>query len=545
MRALHSLSLRAHIPFPRKPYGFTRLLSTSSLHNESYIKRDGSKGPIRSDRAFIEFQRQPDAYRPPFERVHDWNEIHSLSERDPHERRVQAARCMDCGTPFCQTHTGCPVHNLIPEWNELVYRGDWKEAIDRLHKTNNFPEFTGRVCPAPCESACVAGLIDDPVTIKNIEYAIVDRAFEEGWVSPRIPRRNGLRVAIIGSGPAGLAAADQLNQKGYQVAVYEREDRVGGLLMYGIPNMKLEKKTVDRRINLLAEEGIEFVTNTHVGVDVPVAELYDEFDAIVLCIGSTVPRRVDAPGAELSGIHYAMEFLTKNQKRLLLTIDGKLQSGWSREFISAEGKDVVIIGGGDTGTDCIATSMRQHCKSVVNLEWNAMPPPSRADANPWPEYPRIYGIDYGHAEVRAVFDTDPRMYSRFTKEFVGNEQGQVTHVVTQASKLNPETKTKEAIPGTEATIPADLVLLAMGYVHPEEEIVKQLELDVDQRRNIHAGYGAYQTSVERVFAAGDCRRGQSLVVWAINEGRGAADAVEKYFLQEGYQPEVSQNQRYG
>ena len=329
--------------------------SSSSQEQENELvfeKRDGTKGEIVSERAFIEFKREPDAYRPPIERVHDWNEINE-QERDPNERKIQAARCMDCGTPFCQTNTGCPVNNLIPEWNELVFRDEWKEAIDRLHKTNNFPEFTGRVCPAPCESACVAGLIDDPVTIKNTEYAIVDRAFEEGWIVPRIPRhRNGLRVAIIGSGPAGLAAADQLNQKGYDVTVYEREDRVGGLLMYGIPNMKLDKKTVDRRVDLLREEGIEFVTNAEVGKDVEIEQLRFENDAVLLCVGSMVPRDARVPGRDLEGIHFAMEFLTKNQKRLLLTVDGKLQSGWDKNFVTAEGKDVIVIGGGDTGTDC-------------------------------------------------------------------------------------------------------------------------------------------------------------------------------------------------
>ncbi|KAJ0394962.1 hypothetical protein ATCC90586_009454 [Pythium insidiosum] len=510
-----------------------------------YEKRDGSKGKIVSERAFIEFKRQPDAYRDATERVHDWNEINT-DFREPAERKVQAARCMDCGTPFCQTHTGCPVNNLIPEWNELVFRDEWKEAIDRLHKTNNFPEFTGRVCPAPCESACVAGLIDDPITIKNNEYAIVDRAWEEGWIVPRIPRRNGLRVAVIGSGPAGLAAADQLNQKGFEVTVFEREDRVGGLLMYGIPNMKLEKKTVERRVNLLREEGIEFVTNAEVGKTVPLSRLKQEHDAVVLCIGSTVPRDVgDVPGRNLKGIHFAMEFLTKNQKRLLLTVDGKLQSGWDRNFVTAEGKDVVVIGGGDTGTDCIATSMRHRCKSVVNLEINMMPPPTRAPSNPWPEYPRIYGIDYGHAEVRAVFGKDPREYGMFTKGFRGNDAGEVTHVITQRAVKNRETGQIEAVPGSEEEFPADLVLFSMGFVHPEQQIAEQLGLEVDQRRNIRAAYGNYQTSVDGVFAAGDCRRGQSLVVWAINEGRGVADAVEKYFLAEGFQPDVAHNQRYG
>ncbi|TMW59188.1 hypothetical protein Poli38472_007333 [Pythium oligandrum] len=535
---------KAHAVAAARPR-LVRAMSSAPKPDELFEKRDGSKGKIVSERAFIEFKRQPDAYRSAIERLHDWNEINT-DHRDPGERKVQAARCMDCGTPFCQTNTGCPVNNLIPEWNELVYRDEWKEAIDRLHKTNNFPEFTGRVCPAPCESACVAGLVDDPITIKNNEYAIVDRAWDEGWIVPRIPRRNGLRVAVIGSGPAGLAAADQLNQKGYTVTVYEREDRIGGLLMYGIPNMKLEKKTVDRRVDLLREEGIEFVTNAEIGVTTSIQQLQHENDAVVLCIGSTVPRDVgDVPGRHLKGIHYAMEFLTKNQKRLLLTIDGKLQSGWDRNFVSAEGKDVVVIGGGDTGTDCIATSMRHRCKSVINLEINMMPPPTRAAQNPWPEYPRIYGIDYGHAEVRAVFDKDPREYGVFTKGFRGNDKGEVTHVITQGAIKDRATGTVTPIENSEQEFPADLVLFSMGFSHPEQQLAEQLGLEVDQQKNIRADYGHYQTSVEGVFAAGDCRRGQSLVVWAINEGRGAADAVEKYFVNEGFQPEVAHNHRYG
>jgi glutamate synthase (NADPH) small chain len=409
-----------------------------------------------------------------------------------------------------------------------------------------FPRVYRPRLPAPCEAACVAGLIDDPITIKNNEYAIVDRAWEEGWIVPRIPRRNGLKVAVVGSGPAGLAAADQLNQKGYTVTVYEREDRIGGLLMYGIPNMKLEKKTVDRRVDLLREEGVEFVTNADVGATHSVQQLQNENDAVVLCIGSTVPRDVgDVPGRHLKGIHYAMEFLTKNQKRLLLTVDGKLQSGWDRNFVTAEGKDVVVIGGGDTGTDCIATAMRHRCKSVVNLEINLMPPPTRAPENPWPEYPRIYGVDYGHAESRAVFDRDPREYGRLTRGFKGNDAGEVTHVITQQVVKNRQTGEVTPVEDSEEIFPADLVLFSMGFSHPEQAIASQLGLDVDQRRNIRAEYGHYTTSVEGVFAAGDCRRGQSLVVWAIHEGRGVADAVEKYFLNEGFQPEVDHNQRYG
>ncbi|RHY34895.1 hypothetical protein DYB32_000594 [Aphanomyces invadans] len=332
---------------------------------------------------------------------------------------------MDCGTPFCQSRhlSGCPVANLIPEWNALVYRDEWREAHLRLSATNNFPEFTGRVCPAPCEGACVAGLVEEPVTIKNIEYAIVDRAWEEGWITPRLPpMRTGLNVAVVGSGPAGLAAADELNQMGHSVAVFEREDRIGGLLMYGIPNMKLDKSTVNRRIQLLHDEGITFRTNADVGSNVR-ESLADQMDAIVLCTGASIPRHADVPGKDLAG------FLTSNQKRLLASKEGSLKSRWNKDWINAEGKDVVVIGGGDTGTDCIATALRHRCRSIVNLEHNTAPPLTRSPANPWPQYPKIHGVDYGHAEVLAVFGEDPRQYERSTVRFEGDELGHLTHVV--------------------------------------------------------------------------------------------------------------------
>jgi len=484
-------------------------------------------------RGFINYNRITDPYRDPLERVFDWNEINS-SGHDDIERTIQAARCMDCGTPFCQTHTGCPVNNLIPEWNELVYKGQWREAIDRLHKTNNFPEFTGRVCPAPCEGSCVAGLVDEPITIKNIEYSIIDRAWEEGWVVPNIPRfQTGKSVAVIGSGPAGLAAADQLNQMGHKVTVYERADRIGGLLMYGIPNMKLEKETVDRRVDLLASEGIEFITGANIGVDIDVNDLRANNNAVVLAVGSTQPRDLPIPGRQLNGVHFAMEFLTKNQKRLLLTKAGRLESNWSGSFITAEGKDVVVIGGGDTGTDCIGTSMRHRCKSVVNLELLPRPPEKRATSNPWPQWPKVFGIDYGHAEVRAVFGKDPRTYSVMTKEFLGDEKGNLRAVVLLDVKLTG--KGIEIIEGSEREIPAQLAILAMGFLHPEQQLVKELKLDTDQRNNILAEYGDFRTSREGVFAAGDCRRGQSLVVWAINEGRGAAEHCHRYLMRQNFE----------
>ena len=491
-------------------------------------------------RGFLNYQRNPEPYRDPVERLMDWEEINPVPDRDidvAHtdlERKVQAARCMDCGTPFCQTYSGCPVNNLIPEWNNLVYQDQWDEAIERLHSTNNFPEFTGRVCPAPCEGSCVAGLIDSPVTIKNIEYAIVDRAFRDGKITPRIPaERSGMTVAVVGSGPAGLACADELNQKGHKVTVFERADRVGGLLMYGIPNMKLEKDTVDRRVNLLREEGIEFVTNADIGTNVDVNELKANFDAMCLCLGATKPRDLPVSGRELKGVHFAMEFLTANQKKLLLTKEGKLESQWEKDnWITAEGKDVIVIGGGDTGTDCIGTSMRHRCKSVTNFELMPQPPMERATDNPWPQWPRVFGIDYGHAEVRAVYGEDPRVYSVMTKELVGDEDGNVKALVTQDVEMT--SKGPKAIEGSEREWPADLVVLSMGFLSPEDYVTKELGLDVDQRNNIQAVYGDFRTNIEGVFAGGDCRRGQSLVVWAINEGRGAAAACDDYLEQKRF-----------
>eukprot|EP00980_Cylindrotheca_fusiformis_P027800 scaffold22560_cov135-Cylindrotheca_fusiformis.AAC.11 len=506
--------------------------------NEPKVRRrDGTVESVEKLRGFLNYQRNPEPYRDPLERINDWEEINPVPDRDVEvahtaiERKIQAARCMDCGTPFCQTHTGCPIHNLIPEWNNLVYQDQWDDAIDRLHSTNNFPEFTGRVCPAPCEGSCVAGLVDSPVTIKNIEYAIVDRAFRDGKITPRIPQeRSGLTVAVVGSGPSGLATADQLNQKGHKVTVFERSDRIGGLLMYGIPNMKLEKETVDRRVNLLREEGIEFVTNANIGSNVDVNDLRANFDALCLCLGSTKPRDLPVPGRELKGVHFAMEFLTANQKKLLMTKEGTLESQWEKEnWITAAGKNVIVIGGGDTGTDCIGTSMRHRCKSVTNFELMPQPPMERAPNNPWPQWPRVFGVDYGHAEVQAVTGKDPRVYSVMTKELIGDEDGNVKALVTQDVELTDQGP--KAVEGSEKEWPADLVILSMGFVSPEDYVTKELGVDVDQRNNIHAVYGDYRTNVEGVFAGGDCRRGQSLVVWAINEGRGVADSCDEYLEQ--------------
>ena len=475
---------------------------------------------------FKEFARQPVPYTDPMERLKNYDEF--LANVPESHLKTQGARCMDCGVPFCQSDTGCPVDNLIPEWNHLVYQGRWREALERLHKTNNFPQFTGRVCPAPCEGSCVLGITDPPVTIKNIENAIVDRGFAEGWITAEPPaERSGKKVAVIGSGPAGLACAAQLNKAGHIVTVYERANRIGGLLMYGIPNMKLDKSTVDRRVNLLRDEGIEFVTDAHVGVNVDIQELRDTNDAIALCCGATSPRDLPIPGRDLSGVHFAVEFLTLNTNSLL---NSNLQDG---NFISARNKNVIVIGGGDTGTDCIGTSMRHGCSSLVNFELLPKPPDNRGSDNPWPEWPRIFRVDYGHAEVEAKFGNDPREYCILSKEFIADGKGNVKGIRTVQVEWNKDDSGRfqmSEVPGSEKEFKADLVLLAMGFLGPEETIVEKLGMETDARSNFKADYGTYATSIDGVFAAGDCRRGQSLVVWAINEGRGAAKAVDNYLM---------------
>lgn len=484
---------------------------------------------------FLEYARELPTELAPGDRIRNWDEFHFTM---PDEKvQTQGARCMDCGTPFCHTGTvisgmasGCPINNLIPEFNDLVYRGLWQEALERLHKTNNFPEFTGRVCPAPCEGSCVLGINNPPVTIKNIEYSIIEKGWQEGWVIPEPPsKRTGKKVAVIGSGPAGLAAAAQLNKAGHWVTVYERADRPGGLLMYGIPNMKLDKEAVVlRRLKVLEDEGVTFVCNTAVGKDLPVETLLKDFDAVVLCTGATKPRDLPIPGRELQGIHFAMDFLTANTKAIL---DG--QPG--ADFISAQGKDVVIIGGGDTGTDCVGTSIRHSCNSVVQLEIMPKPPQERATNNPWPEWPKVYKLDYGQEEAEALFGHDPRAYLRTATHFEGDENGQVKAVHTVEVQWTKNEKGQfipQHVPGTEKVLPAELVLLAMGFLGPEEPLLEALKLERDQRGNVKADYGRYETSLPGVFAAGDCRRGQSLVVWAFNEGRGAAKACDLYLMGE-------------
>ncbi|MEJ8305943.1 glutamate synthase subunit beta [Saccharibacillus sacchari] len=579
---------------------------------------------------FLDYSRVTPSEDGALERIEHWNEF--AEKMDGEHLRQQAARCMDCGTPYCHAGrilsgmaAGCPLNNLIPEWNDLVFRGDWRNALDRLHKRNNFPEFTGRVCPAPCEGSCTGGLIGSPVTIKSLEKSIVDRGFEEGWIVPEPPlRRTGRKVAVIGSGPAGLACAAQLNKAGHTVTVYERADRIGGLLTYGIPNMKLEKKTVQRRVDLLEAEGIVFVTNTEVGRDIPVWQVRAHHDAIVLAGGATAARELTIEGRGLDGIHQAMDYLTASTKKMLSDSGSYADSGEKRtnddgpakqatrrtldlnngatnrerysaftakKELSAAGRDVVVIGGGDTGTDCVATALRQGCRSVVQLEIMPEPPSARPADNPWPEYPRVKKTDYGQREAEAVQGQDPRRYMTSAKRFLSETGESVCGVQTVRIewRSGPDGRPMPyEVPGSEEVFPAQLVLLALGFTGPEQLLLQQLELESDARSNVHTGghgrewasrgeaaawrargatsfgassaeaggagrgvtrlpFGAssspaglggpgssdpvaflYATSAEGIFAAGDMRRGQSLVAWAIREGREAAREVDRY-----------------
>ena len=469
---------------------------------------------------FKEFSREVEPYRPAKSRVLDFKEIYT--DHDDKLLNTQAARCMNCGVPFCQSGEGCPVYNLIPEWNDLVYNEQWEDAFDRLFKTNNFPEVTGRVCPAVCEGACVLGITETPVAIKNLEFAIADKGIKSGWLKPKVPEvRTNRKIAIVGSGPAGLSAAQQLNSVGHSVEVYERSDRIGGLMMYGIPNMKLDKSILDMRIEIMEKEGIIFHTNTDIGApNSPSLEnLINENDSVLLTTGATKPRDLAIPGREGDGVHFAMEFLGKNTKSLL---DSKLKNN---NFISAKDKNVIVIGGGDTGNDCLGTSLRHKCKSLLNFEIMPELPKDRADNNPWPLFPRIHKVDYGHEESIEVLGKDPREYSISGKEFLRDESGNLIGIKT----VMVDSAFKE-IKGTEKTWKADLILLAMGFLGPENYINQEVDIDLDERSNFKADHNIHKTSHPKVFAAGDCRRGQSLVVWAINEGRAAAREIDKELM---------------
>ncbi len=485
---------------------------------------------------FLEYQRELPPDRPPLKRIKDWQEFHThwLDE----DQRRQGARCMECGIPFCHSGvlirgaaSGCPLHNLIPEWNDLVYRGLWQEALRRLLKTNNFPEFTGRVCPAPCEGACTVGLHDPQVTIKANECYIIDKAFAEGWMQPQQPlRRTGRRVAVVGSGPAGLACADQLNKAGHEVTVYERSDRVGGLLMYGIPNMKLDKRIVQRRADLMAAEGVRFVTGCEIGRDRPLSRLRGEYDGIVLCGGATRPRDLPVEGRSSQGVHFAVDFLKANTKSLL---DSNHEDGC---YISARGLDVLVIGGGDTGTDCVGTSIRQGCRSVTQIEIMPRPAEARTAQNPWPQWPFVLRTDYGQEEAIALYGHDPRVYLTTAKKIEADAQGRVSAVHTIEVRWEPDAQGRMVpveIAGTGKVWPAQLVLLAMGFLGPEDTALTELDIARDSRTNVRTAPDQYATSVPGIFTAGDMHRGQSLVVWAISEGRAAAQACDAYLYETG------------
>ena len=479
---------------------------------------------------FMEYKREVPQERPVEERIKDWKEFKNKFSEEA--AKIQGARCMECGIPFCHSGleiggmvSGCPVNNLIPEWNDLIYNGKWKEAAERLLKTNNFPEFTGRVCPAPCEGSCTLGLNEPAVTIKANEYQIIEHAFEEGWIKPEPPEeRSGKTAAVVGSGPAGLAAADQLNKLGHKVTVYERQDRIGGLLMYGIPNMKLDKEeVVNRRLEIMEAEGVDFITGVEVGKDLALEELQSDFDAVVLAGGATNARDLNVPGRDAEGIHFAVDFLRENTKRVL--------GDNNQDYISAQDKDVIVIGGGDTGTDCVATSIRQGCNSVTQFEILPEPPKKRQLDNPWPEWPKTLKVDYGQEEAEELYGSDPREFLIMTKEIIKDEEGKVSGV--RAVKIHwDKDEAGNFVPveveDSEKVWPADLVLIAMGFLGPEETLIEDGNLAQDGRSNVKADYGDFRTNLTGVFAAGDMRRGQSLVVNAIDEGRKAAASIDQY-----------------
>ncbi|MCR5708715.1 MAG: glutamate synthase subunit beta [Ruminococcus sp.] len=483
---------------------------------------------------FLEFTRTETTAKEPLERIKDFNEFHvPLSDE---QRREQAARCMDCGVPFCQNGkmlcgmiSGCPLNNLIPEWNDLVYRGHKEQALERLLMTNNFPEFTSRVCPALCEKACICGVYDSPVTVKENENSIIEFGFENGLMQPSIAAvRSGKKVAVIGSGPSGLAAADTLNKRGHSVTVFERSDRIGGLLMYGIPNMKLEKHIIQRREELMRAEGVEFVTNANVGQDVSADEIMSSFDAVVLACGSSNPRDIKAEGRDAKGIYFAVDFLRATTKSLL---DSELSDG---KFISAKGKNVVIIGGGDTGNDCVGTSVRHGCKSVIQLEMMPKLPDERAENNPFPQWPRVCKTDYGQEEAIAVFGHDPRIYCTTVKEFIKDDNGELVGVKTVRLEFVKDEATGRSVPkeieGSEETLPCELCLIAAGFLGCQSYVAEAFGVELDARTNVKTASGSHKTNVEKVFTAGDMHIGQSLVVRAIREGRDAASEVDKYLM---------------
>ena len=483
---------------------------------------------------FLEYERVEAKAVAPKERIKNFNEFHTpLSEA---EQRCQSARCMDCGVPFCQSGmtikgmtSGCPLNNLIPEWNDLVYTGNWEQAYNRLHKTSNFPEFTSRVCPALCEKACTCGLNGDAVCTKENEMAIIEHAYANGLAGPKPPKaRTGKRIAVIGSGPSGLAVADQLNQRGHLVTVYERADRIGGLLRYGIPNMKLEKHIIDRKLNVMKDEGVEFVTEANIGQNIKAKKIMDDYDAVVLAVGASNPRDINAPGREADGIYFAVDFLTATTKSLL---DSDLTDG---KYISAKDKNVIVIGGGDTGNDCVGTCIRHGCKSVTQLEMMPKAPDVRSESNPWPQWPLVCKTDYGQEEAIAVFGHDPRIYTTTVKEFKKDKKGKLCKVVTVQleSKVDEATGRRMMVPvdGTEKELPCELVLIAAGFLGTQKYLTDAFGVEVNQRTNIKTDDGKFATNVAGVFAAGDCHTGQSLVVKAIRQGRDCAREVDKYLM---------------
>ena len=483
---------------------------------------------------FIEYNRKEAKASSPKDRIKNFNEFHTPLPEE--EQKCQAARCMDCGVPFCQSGmtikgmtSGCPLNNLIPEWNDLVYEGNWERAYNRLHKTSNFPEFTSRVCPALCEKACTCGLNGEPVCTKENELAIIEKAYANGWAAAKPPVvRTGKKIAVIGSGPAGLAVADQLNTRGHNVTVFERSDRVGGLLRYGIPNMKLEKHIIDRKLDVMREEGVEFVVNANVGADVKAKDILKEYDAVVLACGASNPRDINAPGRDANGIYFAVDFLTSTTKALL---DNGLKEG---TYISARDKNVVVIGGGDTGNDCVGTCIRHGCKSVTQLEMMPKAPDERAESNPWPQWPLVCKTDYGQEEAIAVFGHDPRIYTTTVKEFVKDKKGNLSKLITVSleSKVDEKTGRRMMVPvdGTEKEIPCELVLIAAGFLGTQKYVTDAFGVELNERTNIKTDADSYVTSVNGIFTAGDCHTGQSLVVKAIRQGRDCARAVDQYLM---------------